>query len=64
MASANTTAHKAGVGHPYIYLNHAAAEQNPFFGYGQGNLDKLRAVSRKYDPSGVFRKLQPGGFKL
>jgi hypothetical protein len=35
-----------------------------FWGYGEENLEKLKAVSKKYDPSGVFEKLQPGYFKL
>jgi hypothetical protein len=28
------------------------------------NVAKLNKVSRKYDPAGIFQKLQPGYFKL
>jgi hypothetical protein len=60
----NTTAYHLGLGHRYIYQNYASAEQNVFWGYGEQNLEKLREVSRKYDPNGVFEKLQLGYFKL
>ncbi|KAE8454649.1 hypothetical protein EG329_000272 [Mollisiaceae sp. DMI_Dod_QoI] len=64
ISEANATAHSMGVNHPYVHLNHAAAAQNPFFGYGEKNLKKLRAASAKYDPQGTFQKLVPGFFKL
>lgn len=61
---ANETAYAQGLGHPYIYQNYAAIQQPVFQGYGQKNLAKLRAASKKYDPTGVWQKLQPGFFKL
>jgi len=64
VTSINSTAHQLGLGHRYIYQNYASAAQNVFWGYGEENLEKLKAVSKKYDPSGVFEKLQPGYFKL
>ena len=48
----------------YIYQNYASANQDVFAGYGQGNKQRLIDVSKKYDPDQVFRKLQPGYFKL
>ncbi|KFY43930.1 hypothetical protein V494_01751 [Pseudogymnoascus sp. VKM F-4513 (FW-928)] len=60
----NTAAHAAGLGNAYVYQNYAAAEQDVFGSYGAKNLAKLRAVSKKYDPSGVWQKLQPGYFKI
>ena len=53
-----------GLSFRYIYQNYAAAEQNVFEGYGSANHAKLRAISQKYDPEGVFQTLQPGYFKL
>lgn len=60
----NATAYAQGLGHPFIYQNYAAVQQPVFQGYGQKNLAKLRAVSKKYDPQGVWQKLQPGYFKI
>lgn len=45
-------------------MNYAALEQPVLPSYGQKNLAKLRATSKKYDPLGVWQKLQPGYFKL
>jgi hypothetical protein len=53
-----------GFGYPYIYQNYAAAEQPVFPSYGASNYAKLKAISAKYDPAGVFTKLQPGYFKI
>jgi hypothetical protein len=48
----------------FQYLNYAAAYQTPLETYGEDNLGFMRAVSKKYDPKGVFQKRVPGGFKL
>lgn len=64
IARVNSTAYAMGKGHPYIYQNYAAKEQKVFEGYGEENHEKLRKISRKYDPEGVFQQLQPGYFKL
>jgi hypothetical protein len=64
VTSINATAHQLGLGHRYIYQNYASEAQNVFWGYGEENLEKLKAVSKKYDPTGVFENLQPGYFKL
>ncbi|TGJ87169.1 hypothetical protein E0Z10_g1588 [Xylaria hypoxylon] len=48
----------------YIFMNDAAVTQDVIGHYGNGNVAKLRAVQRRYDPREVFQKLVPGGFKL
>lgn len=53
-----------GAFHPYIYMNYAAKEQRVYEGYGEENLERLREVSRKWDPEWVFHRLQPGYFTL
>ncbi|KAG4433634.1 hypothetical protein IFR05_010880 [Cadophora sp. M221] len=50
--------------HPYIYQNYADISQDVFAGYGKGNREKMRPVQKKYDPEGVFSRLQPGYFKV
>ena len=64
MASIDTATKAAGVYHPYRYLNYAHGEQDVISGYGDANKAKLQAVSKKYDPHGLFQKGVPGGFKL
>lgn len=46
------------------YLNYAAQDQDPLGSYGEENLARLRAVSGKFDPRGMFQRNVPGGFKL
>jgi hypothetical protein len=57
-------AKKLGLYNEYLYLNYAASWQDPISGYGAANKAKLQAVSKKYDPKGVFQNQVPGGFKL
>jgi len=64
ISRSNTTAHAQDLGHPFIYQNYAAAEQPVFQSYGSNNLERLRDISRKYDPHRVWQVLQPGYFKL
>lgn len=46
------------------YMNYAFEGQDVLTGYGEENLKFINAVSKEYDPDGVFQKLVPGGFKL
>ncbi|KAK4214117.1 hypothetical protein QBC37DRAFT_421736 [Rhypophila decipiens] len=46
------------------YINYADASQDPLRSYGKANVDRLKAVARKYDPQQVFQKLCMGGFKI
>ena len=48
----------------FVYMNDASRDQNPLVSYGLENLDRLRDISRKYDPAQVFQELQGGGFLL
>lgn len=53
-----------GLDNDFIYMNYASQDQDVYAGYGKANVDRLKAVQNKYDPQGVFKKLQPGYFKL
>ena len=53
-----------GLSRPQLFPNDATFSQNPMESFGSENLEKLRAVSLKYDRDQVFQKLQNGGFKL
>ncbi|KAI1172034.1 oxidoreductase FAD-binding protein [Nemania sp. FL0916] len=55
---------KKNLYNPFQYLNYADISQDPFTSYGKQNKARLQAASLKYDPSGVFQKRVPGGFKL
>ncbi len=48
----------------WVYLNYAGPFQDPITGYGEANKMKLQAVSKKYDPRGIFQFGVPGGFKV
>ncbi len=48
----------------YLYMNYASPWQDPIASYGAANKAKLRRISKKYDPTAVFERLQPGYFKL
>ena len=50
--------------HRYIYQNYANISQDVFGGYGEDNRKKLKKIQKKYDPEGIFSRLQPGYFKL
>jgi hypothetical protein len=63
-AQADASAAALDVSNPYLYLNYAAPWQDPIDGYGADNKATLQKTSKKYDPSGVFQKQVPGGFKL
>lgn len=53
-----------GTDDPFLYQNFATAHQKPLCGYGPDNVRFLQDVSARYDPSGVFQTLVPGGFKV
>ncbi|OJJ32641.1 hypothetical protein ASPWEDRAFT_29799 [Aspergillus wentii DTO 134E9] len=48
----------------YKYLNYAGPFQDPLGSYGDESLERMKKVSTKYDPTGVFQKQVKGGFKL
>lgn len=49
---------------PFLFMNDGSRDQNPIASYGSSNVKKLKAVSKKYDPSQVFQTLQSDGFLL
>ncbi|KAK1476664.1 FAD binding domain-containing protein [Colletotrichum tamarilloi] len=46
------------------YLNYASPRQDAIAGYGPQNVEFIREVAAKYDPSGAFQTRVPGGFKI
>lgn len=60
----DAVARKLGTSEEFLYLNFAGGFQNPLQSYGSASLAFMRGVAAKYDPTGVFQKLVPGGFKL
>ncbi|KAK7937730.1 uncharacterized protein PG986_014598 [Apiospora aurea] len=48
----------------WLYLNYSDPSQNPLASYGREAVERLKEVSAKYDPDGVFQKRVPGGFKV
>ncbi|CAI7658181.1 unnamed protein product [Penicillium viridicatum] len=61
-----SAAQKAGKHHPWLYINYASKHQEPFVGYGEANLQRLREIQRSVDPKGIFTStgLCRGYFKL
>ena len=53
-----------GLWDPYIFLNDAFMTQKVLRSYGADSFAKMKAVSAKYDPHGMFQTQVPGGFKL
>ncbi|KAF2878551.1 putative 6-hydroxy-D-nicotine oxidase [Massariosphaeria phaeospora] len=49
---------------PFLFMNDASRDQNPLSGYGEENVQRLKEIAAKYDPTQVFQKLQNGGFLL
>lgn len=48
----------------FVYLNYALQAQDPIASYGTANVQRLESIAAVYDPSQVFQRLVPGGFKL
>jgi hypothetical protein len=46
------------------YLNYAGHSLNPIARYGKASVERMRAVSAKYDPAAVFQKLRKSGHKI
>ena len=63
---ASAATRDAGRHHPWLYINYANKEQDPFAGYGEENLQRLRSIQRNVDANGVFSSsgLCKGYFKL
>lgn len=63
-ATAVSEAEKRDLDHDFIYMNYASSFQDVIPSYGASNKAKLQSIASKYDPEGVYQKLQPGYFKL
>lgn len=48
----------------YLCPSFARASQKVIGSFGEDNLKKMKEVAAKYDPEGVFQKLQNDGFLL
>jgi hypothetical protein len=64
IATLKAEAKRRNLDDDFVYLNYASEYQDPIGSYGAKNKERLRSVSRKYDPTQAFQYLQPGGFKL
>jgi hypothetical protein len=64
MSSIESTAEARGLLMDFQFLNDAGYTQSPLKGYGKESLESLSAASHKWDPEGVFQKLQNSGFLL
>lgn len=62
VGSAESMAKKNGTFLDFRYSNYASRDQDPLASYGHQNMEKLRDVARRYDPEGVFQRLQFGGW--
>lgn len=61
---AKSLAQEMGLYHPFIYKNYADAATDVYSGYGIENREKMREIQGKYDPAGVFSRLQSGSHKV
>ncbi|WDK19468.1 FAD binding domain-containing protein [Colletotrichum graminicola] len=52
------------LGWGWKFLNYAHKLQDAISSYGDPSIEKLRAASAKYDPTGVFQNLRQSGFKI
>ncbi|UQC79449.1 FAD binding domain-containing protein [Colletotrichum lupini] len=52
--------------HPWLYINYANHNQDPFTGYGEKNKKRLQEIQKSIDPRGIFTSqgLVRGSFKL
>lgn len=64
MAKVAAVARKRDAPMPNQWMNNAAENVDVISTYGEENIKKLKAVSRKYDKEGAFQRLVPGGYKL
>jgi len=53
-----------GLENDFLYMNYASQYQDVINSYGATNKARLESIAEKYDPTGVFQRLEPGYFKL
>lgn len=64
MADLEAKAKELDVHWDWQYLNYADKTQDPISSFGADAIAHMKAVSKKYDPWGVFQGLRASGFKL
>ncbi|KAL2005103.1 hypothetical protein VTN00DRAFT_2953 [Thermoascus crustaceus] len=64
LSKAAAQAKARGLEHRYLCMNYASEFQDMISSYGEENRQRLSDVARRYDPQGVFQRLQPKYFKL
>jgi hypothetical protein len=57
-------AETSGLHVDWQYLNYVDKSQNPLRSYGSENMNFVRKVAAKYDPSGMFQKKVVSGWKI
>lgn len=57
-------AKRKGVFRSFIYMNYAAKTQNVLQGYGQESFDRLKSISKRYDPGRKLQQLWQGYFQV
>ncbi|KAJ5108863.1 hypothetical protein N7456_005538 [Penicillium angulare] len=55
---------KNGLAREFVYMGDAGEWQDPFKGFDQKNVERMREIRAAYDPKKTFSKLNWGGFKL
>ncbi|KAF1957642.1 FAD-binding domain-containing protein [Byssothecium circinans] len=64
LAKFKKVASERGLLHRYLFTNYTYQKDDALSGYGEESLERMRKVSEKFDPAGVFQKAVPGGFKI
>ncbi|KAK8062253.1 hypothetical protein PG997_014350 [Apiospora hydei] len=64
MDNIESAARGLGAYDPFIYPNYAMPDQNPIATYGKETLVRLQEIRDRVDPTRMFIKQVPGGYKL
>lgn len=64
MEKAERSAKDRGLLLDFLSSGYADAKQPVLQSFGQANVETMKSTAAKYDPDGLFQKLQGGGFLL
>ncbi|KAH7380121.1 hypothetical protein BKA66DRAFT_512891 [Pyrenochaeta sp. MPI-SDFR-AT-0127] len=64
ISTCNQISKELGAYNEYMYMPYSSPYQAVIPAYGAANLERLKAVSKRYDPQSIFQRLQPGYFKF
>ncbi|PLB48629.1 hypothetical protein P170DRAFT_166315 [Aspergillus steynii IBT 23096] len=53
-----------GISTEFVYMGDAGEWQDPFAGFPSENVARMKSIQKRYDPQGIFTRLNTGGFKL